>query len=178
MLALLTLLACPGGSAKCDSSDSVCTYDSSGGSCNGTPTITGWGGDCSSGSSCEWYVVSDQPMGNVELYLVQTGDPAGSCGPTKGDVNECGEWYEVHEDFSQNGNGTGSCGETKNIVLDIKDDYRDQADNSSTLFDSDTEFNQLTVMYIIYDQNGNFADCGVAGDDPGYFAGDCSKDLP
>ena len=180
MLALLTLLACPGGgSVKCDSSDSVCTYSDSSGTngCNGTPTITGWGGDCGS-ASCEWYVDADQPMGDVELYLVQTGDPAGSCGPGKGDVNACGEWYEVHEAFSVSGNGSGACGESKSITLDIKGDYRDQADNSSTLFDNSTEFGQLTVMYIIYDQNGNYADCGVAGDDPGYFAGDCSNSLP
>lgn len=178
MFALLSLLACPGGGAKCDSSDSVCnTYTSGGGSCNGSPVITGWGGDCP-GATCEWSVVSDQPMGNVELYLVQTGDPTGTCGASKGDVNSCGEWTEVHEAFTNAGSGDGACGETKSITLDVKDDYTLQSDNSSTLFDSSTEFNQLTVMFIIYDQNGNYADCGVAGDDPSYFASDCSNDLP
>jgi hypothetical protein len=178
MFALLTLLACPGGGFNCDSSDSVCESSKGGtgnnNNCNGSPTLTDWGGDCN-GGTCIWYVESDQPMGYVIMEMTQTGDPAGSCGAGKGDVNGCGEWFEFHEAFTLAGNGSGACGERKELTLNVVNDYRDQVDNVSTLFDSDTELNQLTVIVEIGDSNDAFADCDVAGDEPGYYAGYCSN---
>jgi len=172
---LLSLLACPGVGKESDT-----------GGC-GTPEIDSFGttDSCDNGS-CEWYVDATNQMGKVTIQMDQTGDPAGKCGPGKGDVNACGEWSETHTAFTVNGSGSapGACAEEKVLDLTVVDNYKNQKDDVSTLFgvagSSDpnpNELNELTVLVIIEDSTGAYADCAVSGDDPGFFADQCTNVL-
>ena len=172
----LALAACPGTTKD---SDSVATDDSNPTTCNGTPAITDWNYECDGGSpeSCTFYVEADQPMGVVKTTLTETGDPTSTCGP-KGGVNDCGVWEETHNGFTAAGSGTtgGACGERKELTLTVKDSFQDQVDNSSTLFGTQIlDKGTLTVLLQIQDASGAAADCDVIGDDPSYFAADCSN---
>jgi len=165
MVFILAFLACPGGSKD---------SDSSGGSCSGAPQIADYNIECYD-RSCEWWVEADAPIGRVEMTVTETADPTSTCGPAKGgkgDVNECGVWQETHDAFSVDGS-VGACGERKAISLNVETDFRNQTDNQSTLFD--TELGELTVLIEIYDTNGDFSDCLVFGDEPGYFSADCTN---
>jgi hypothetical protein len=158
-----------GGGGSSDSG----TFDDSG-STGRTPSITNVAGSCS-GSTCTWSVSADATIGTVELEMIETGDPSFESGCTDsvssgGPV--CGVWSEYHTFFTLTDSSGGE--ETKSIDLDLVDDFRDQVNNSSTLFGNDILETTLTVMIMITDADGNFADCEVGGENPSFFSRDCS----
>ena len=61
----------------------------------------------------------------------------------------------------------------KSIDLTLVDDFRDQVNNSSTLFGNDIVETTLTVLITITDADGNYADCEVGGENTGFFSSDC-----
>lgn len=161
-LAGLTILAtgCP-GTTKCDSGDTACE-DTGGGS--GTPLLWDVGGACAAGV-CTWYADSDGTIGSVELYLSETGDKAST-----------NIWEEVHTAFSYVGPSSHG-GDEFAIDLNLVDDYTQQVDNQSTLFDLNSAeiSNQLTVLFMMYDANDAYADCATYGHDPSYFSSMCTN---
>ncbi|MFN7144040.1 MAG: hypothetical protein ACK4YP_09705 [Myxococcota bacterium] len=167
--AALTLGGCAGGT-KCDTGDSACGVAG-----DGDVVIQSMNGSCS-GSSCTWEVTTTGSMGTVELDLVETGDPSWSCGPasTKGEL-VCGAWSEYHSDFQLADFDDST--ETKSISLTLVDNFENQVNNESTLFDvsDNTISNQLTVLFTVSDANGDYADCATYGHDPGYFAEYCTN---
>lgn len=169
---LLSLLACPAGGGK-DSGDT-------GGSSNSctSPTIYAIDGGCN-GGTCTWSVDATGEMGSVTFQMDQTGDPAGDCGPGKGGLNACGEWSETHTAFTAAGSGDAgtSCAERKSIDLEVVDSFKNQKDNVSTLFDTNDELGELTVLVTITDSSGNYSDCAVSGDEVSFFADQCSNKL-
>ncbi len=173
----LALAACPGTSKD---SDSVATDDSTTTDCTtGTPTLTDWNWECDGGSpeNCTVYAESDYPMGVVKVTVTETGDPTSTCGP-KGGVNDCGVWEETHNGFTAAGSGSagGACAERKELTLIVEDSFQNQVDNSSTLFGTQIlDKGSVTVLIQIQDSSGAQADCDVFGDDPSYFAADCSN---
>lgn len=163
LLPVLALTACTAVGEK-DSGDTA-----SGG---GTPSITGVDGSCS-GSSCTWSVSADATIGTVEMEMIETGDPtfeSGCSDSVSSGGLVCGVWSEYHTLFTL---VDSSGGDTKAIDLTLVDDFRDQVNNSSTLFGNDIIETTLTVMMTITDADGNFADCEVGGHDPSFFASDC-----
>ena len=167
--AALTLTGCPGGSAKCDTGDTACEEPSG----SSDVMITSLDGTCT-GSTCTWWVETTGQMGTVELDLIETGDPSWTCGPSKGEV-VCGAWSEFHNDFVLADFDEET--EVKEINLDLVDSFENQVNNVSTIFDvSDaTISNQLTVLFVVSDADGNYADCATYGNDPGYFADVCTN---
>lgn len=165
MVLLLTLLACPGGGKDSDTAGSS-------GNCGGSPSITDFNATDAS-DTVTWYVETDQPTGSVELTIIETGDPTFNCGPQS---LECGVWREDHDAFTVAGSGSsgGTCGERKELTLGLKNDFKQQVNNESTLFDS-TEFGSVTVLITVTDQNGDYADCVVFGDSPAYFKDLCTN---
>lgn len=172
----LTLAACPGTSGK-DSDSGAVTDDSTGTDCTGAPLITDWNYDCDGGSpeTCTWWVEADHAMGVVTVTVVETGDPTSTCGP-KGGVNECGVWEETHNGFTAAGTGSsgGACGERKELALSVKDDFTQQVDNQSTLFNA-AEMDKITILLTVEDSSGAAADCDVFGHDVSFFAAECSN---
>ncbi len=170
--AALTLVGCDSSGSKCDTGDTAC--ESTGGS--DAVEIQGFNGDCS-GSTCTWWVEATGRMGQVELDLVETGDPSWSCGPSaaKGDL-VCGAWSEFHNDFSLADFDDET--EVKEINLDLVGSFEDQVNNQSTLFDmsSGTISNQITMLFVVSDENGDYADCLTYGHDTSYFADVCTND--
>lgn len=166
MVLLLALLACPGGGKDSDTAGSS-------GNCGGSPTITDFNAIDNSDNTVTWYVETDEPTGSIELTIIETGDPTFNCGPQS---LECGVWREDHERFSVAGSGSsgGACGERKELTLDLKNDFHDQINNQSTLFDS-TEFGAVTVLITVTDAQGDYADCVVFGDSPAYFKDLCTN---
>lgn len=169
-VAALSLSGCSGGS-KCDTGDSACGGDDL--------TIQAFNGVCS-GGICTWSVEVNGEFGRVELDLVETGDPSWSCGPssTKGEL-VCGAWSEYHNDFGTTDfNDPGEAAyEEKSINLTLEDDYRNQVNNESTIFDvsSSTISDQLSFMFTVYDKSDNYLDCVTYGHDPSYFSNLCSN---
>jgi hypothetical protein len=169
--AALSLTGCSSG-GKCDTSDTACEGGGGGG---GAPIIQAFDGDCA-GSTCTWWVEATGELGNVELDLTETGDPTSTCGPSSTkSLNECGVWNEFHDSFTLS-DFTDST-ETKSIELQLVDDYTQQVNNESTLFDvSDgTISSQLTILFTVYDSNGAYSDCAVSGDDVSYYASECTN---
>lgn len=170
--AALTLSGCSGGT-KCDTGDSACN----GG--GGDLLIQSVDGTCT-GSTCTWEVSVNGEFGQVELDLVETGDPSWSCGPasTKGEL-VCGAWSEFHNDFSTTDfNDPGEAAfEEKAINLNLVDSFENQVNNQSTIFDvsDSTISNQLSVMFTVYDTSGDYLDCATYGHDPDYFASSCTN---
>lgn len=169
---LLSLLACPGGGGK----DSGGTGS---GACGGAPSVVGINtvGDCTIGGTCTWQVDATDEMGTVKMTIVETGDPTSTCGPGK-TLNECGVWEETHTAFTNAGSGSagGACAEAKSITLDVVDDFKNQVNNTSTLFD-DPKLGQVTILVTTTDASGADAGCAVAGDDVSFFASECSNQL-
>jgi hypothetical protein len=168
---LMSLLACPGSGGK-DTADT-------GGSCSSPPEITAINADVAADdSTVTWTVDATNEMGDVSLTIEETGDPSFNCGPGKGGL-DCGVWSETHEAFTQNGSGSsgGDCAEEKAISLNVVDDYHNQVDNTSTLFDSNQEMGQITVLFTVSDSNGNYADCAVSGENTSFFADKCTHVL-
>ncbi len=164
LLPVLALTACT-AVGKNDSGDT--------GSTGGTPSITNVAGSCS-GSTCTWSVSADATIGTVELEMIETGDPTFESGCTDSVSSGglvCGVWSEYHTLFTLAGSSGGE--ETKSIDLTLVDDFRDQVNNSSTLFGNDIVETTLTVMLTITDADGNFADCEVGGENPSFFSSDC-----
>lgn len=161
-LTAATLAGCSSGT--CDTGDSSCK----GG--GGTPTITNYYGDCSEGSTCYWGVDADASIGTVELSIIETGDPTFSCGPGK--ELECGVWSEYHTAFDLASGGNAV--ERKEIALNVVDDFSQQVNNQSTLFNTDAEIGGVTYLFTITDSAGNFADCVVDGHMPSYFSSQCN----
>ena len=157
--ALVVTAGCPGVGKDSDSAG--------GGDCNGAPTIDSYDYSCG-GGSCTLSVTASAPMGGVTWTIIETGDPGYSCGP-KGDL-ECGVWQEIHDDFSVAG-ANGACGEVKELTLEVVDNFQNQVDNESTLFDTEP----VTILIEIEDTNGNVSDCEVDGDNPAHFASDCAN---
>ncbi len=165
LLPVLALTACT-AVGKNDSGDT--------GSSGGTPSITGVDGACS-GSTCTWSVSADSTIGTVEMEMIETGDPtfeAGCSDSVSSGGLVCGVWSEYHTLFTL---VDSSGGDTKAIDLTLVDDFRNQVNNSSTLFGNDIIETTLTVMLTITDADGNYADCAVGGHDPSFFASDCSE---
>lgn len=157
-----------GCTSTCDTADTAgCKTDTSGGA---APLLQNVGGTCD-GSSCNWMVESDGIIGSAEVFLSETGDPSRTCGPDKS-LNECGFWEEHHDALSYSGDSTYG-GDVFSIDLTLVASFKDQVNNSSTIFDvnSATISNQLTVEFVITDSSGAYADCAVYGQDPSYF--DC-----
>ena len=152
------LVGCSSGS-KCDSGDTAC--DSGGGSAGLLMEVNG---SCTA-NNCTWYADSDGTIGAIELYLSETGDTVST-----------NFWEEYHDAFDYVGPSTYG-GDEFAITLGLEDSFTNQVNNVSTIFDlNDTAIsNQLTVMFIMYDGSQNYADCAVYGDDPSYFASDCTN---
>ena len=133
--------------------------------------IQSWAGGCE-GRSCRWDVSATGEIGDVELELIETGDPSFDCSQgTEGQL-VCGVWTEYHTNFQlvgvdENGN------ERKAVELDLEDDYRDQINNQSTLFGNDLIGSTLTYLFVITDATGMQTDCIVDGHDPSYFTSVC-----
>jgi len=162
-----TIIGCTSGYCDSGAGDSVCKGSYGG----GTPKIDRWDVSCN-GGSCTWTVGATAELGVVQLDLTETGDPTYECGPGK-DLNDCGVWHEYHDRFTLT--SSGSSYEAKSITLDVVDDYTQQVNNSTTLFDTQGELNQLTVLWVITDSSGNYADCGVAGEMTSYYSSECSN---
>lgn len=153
-LATLALTGCSGGK---DTGDT--------GGLSGTPIIDAIGWQDCTASSCTWFVTAvGGHIGNVELYLSETGD---TVSPTI--------WEEFHDDFVLV--DSSATRETKAITLSVTDDFEAQTQNQSTLFDmTDAEIvSQLTYYFRIEEQGGAYADCAVAGHDPTYFGDQCAN---
>lgn len=144
--------------------------------------------DCDNGADCYWWVESTGELGAAEIEIIQTGDPTWECGPAvagaKGDL-ECGVWHELHNNLSYDGVSDAAGGDVFAITLELLTEaecgtecWRDQVDNVSTLFDmTNSEIEgEVTVLATIYDSQGNYADCGIAGEYPEYYAGACAND--
>jgi len=169
-LLALSLVACT--ATKDDSGDTA------GG---GTPVIQNLIGSCGGdapGSTCTWEVEADASIGTAELQLVETGDPSFEAGCTASSTSGglvCGVWSEFHDDFELITNDNSYGGDSKAINLTLKDDFRDQVNNESTLFDNAKIGSQLTAMFTIYDSTGAYADCVVAGHNPSFFSEVCAN---
>ena len=164
---LLTLAACS-GSSNCDTGDTACGVG------DDAPLLQKVGGECS-GSSCTWYAEYTGEGGQVELDLAETGDTTSTCGPSSTkDLSECGFWTEYHTAFSLV--DSSSANERKEIDLTLVSTFEDQFQDRTTIFDlnSGTISNQLTVMYTLYDSNGDYADCVVYGHDITWFQDWCT----
>lgn len=165
-------------STSCDSADTAgCKADdTSGGNGGGggTPLLQNITLGCS-GSTCSYLIESDGTIGTAELYLAETGDPTSTCGPGKS-LSDCGFWEEHHDAFSYD-SASSFGGDAFGLTVDLVTDYTQQANNESTLFDLNdaTISNQLTVMAIITDAGGAYADCAVYGDDISYYSDMCSN---
>lgn len=159
-------------SGYCDSGtgDSACKGGGGGG---GRPVIQSWSVDCGS-STCTWTIRASGEIGLVELDITETGDPSYECGPAK-DLSDCGVWHEYHTRFSVS--DVGSNYEEKSMDLEIVGDYTQQVNNSSTLFNTQDEIDQLTVYWQISDPSGAYADCGVDGHMVSYYSAECSNRL-
>ncbi len=168
--AALTLSGCAGGN-KCDTGDSACGSSED-------LLIQSMDGTCS-GGTCNWWVQVNGEFGQVELDLIETGDPSFECGPTSTKGLECGVWSEFHNDFrTSDFNDPGEAAfEEKSINLTLVDNFENQVNNESTLFDvsDSTISNQLTVMFTVYDTAGDYLDCAVYGDDPSYYSESCTN---
>ena len=129
------------------------------------------------GGTCTWMIDATSHMGSVTLQIDQTGDPAGACGPAKGGLNRCSEWSETHRAFTENGRGSagGYCAQQQAITLTVVEDFHDQVDSVSTLFDQ--ELDEVTVLITVTDGKGDYAGCVVAGDEPRFFADQCTNVL-
>ena len=168
---LLSLLACPGLGGK----DS----DTGASGCGAAPEITGINADPCDDTVCVWTIDATSEMGTVTLQIDETGDPSGDCGPGKGGLNKCNEWSETHTAFIAAGSGGagGACAEAKSIDLNVVDDFKKQQDNDSTLFNSNAEMGQITVLVTVTDAAGNYADCAVTGNEVSFFASECTNEL-
>lgn len=135
------------------------------GGLSGTPVIDaiGWQ-NCTPTGSCTWFVTAvGGHIGTVELWLSETGDTVSP-----------NIWEEYHNDFDLV-ESTGSY-ETKAITLTVVDDFEQQTQNVSTLFDMNAEETaQLTYYFRITDSAGDYADCAVGGHDPTYFGSQCAN---
>jgi hypothetical protein len=145
----------------------------------GIPLIFSTQGDCALGE-CVWTIEASADVGTVELALVETGDAAfeeGCDGEVEAGGIACGVWSEFHNDFQLIDADNGYGGDTKRIALDIVTDYTAQVQNRTTLFDLDagSTASQLTVMWVITDDRGNYGDCATYGHRPEYFRDYCAN---
>lgn len=156
--------------AGCDKVDDTADTNTTG----GTPLLQNITLGCS-GTTCSYLIESDGTIGTAELFLAETGDPSATCGPGKS-LSDCGFWEEHHSAFSYDSDSTFG-GDAFGLTVDLVTDFNVQANNESTLFDLNdaTMSGQLTVMAMITDSGGTYADCAVYGDDITYFSADCSN---
>jgi len=172
-----TLSGCS-GFTNCDTAGGSCDVEDTNTNTNtgtGTPVLQNVDGSCS-GSTCTWEVVaSGGGIGTVGLDLIETGDDSYDCSqPDEGQLI-CGVWTEYHSDFVLSDFDDTS--ETKRINLSLVGSYVDQVNNTSTIFDvSDSAIsNQLTVLFIIEDENGDYADCATYGHNPSVYSDYCTN---
>ncbi len=140
--------------------------DTSGG---GSDVLIMWmNGGCGA-RTCTWEINATGELGTVTLSLIETGDPAFEC------LVECGVWAEEHDAFLTTDFDAES--ETKAIELALTEDPDAQTANVSTLFDVNerSTSNQLTVLFVVTDRDGNYADCATYGHMPEYFADVCTN---
>jgi hypothetical protein len=160
------LAACSGSGAVCDSGE-VCDSGLSG---DGI-LIQSWAGGCE-GTECYWDVSANGQIGTVELELIETGDPSFDCGQATEGQLVCGVWTEYHTNFQLAGSDDAG-NEIKTISLGLVDDYSDQINNQSTLFDNGLIGSTVTYMFVITDATGTQTDCIVDGHDPSFYASAC-----
>lgn len=163
------LPGCPGGGA-CDSGDTACKAGNGNG--GDAPLINGVYYDCG-GADCIWTIESDGVLGLAEIDMIETGDTSWECGPSAPGAKDlvCGVWHEYHNDFRVVNLENSLGGEDWEIQLAIVDDWQDQQNNVSTLFDTEVS-STVTIMATIYDESGNWADCFVAGENTSYYSGE------
>jgi hypothetical protein len=180
-LGAAVLSGCTDGSL-CDTGDSSCKgggdTDTTGGN-TGTPLIQAAQGDCALGE-CVWTVEADADIGTVALSLVETGAPefeAGCEGEVESGALACGVWSEFHNNFELVDDNNDYGGDTKTLHLDIVDDYTQVDQNQTTIFDFDSGSisAQTSVMWVITDTSGNYADCATYGHNPDYFNDHCGN---
>ncbi len=165
----LLLTACSGSGNLCDSGEEC---DSGIG--GGTVMIQEWYGNCS-GADCLWEVAADGQIGTVELELIETGDPTFDCSQATEGQLVCGVWTEYHTNFSLTSELNAYAGDTKSISLGLVDDYTDQVNNQSTLFDNGLISSTVTYMFVITSADGLSTDCIVDGHDPSYYSSVCAN---
>lgn len=144
---------------------------------SGVPLLQYVHTDCARGV-CTWTADADDDIGTVELSLVETGDPAyeAEClGEVANGGLACGVWSEYHNNFQLVDDNNGFGGDTKLITLDVVTDPEDVVQNQTTLLDVDVYGEGMTVLWVITDSSGAYADCATYGDFPEYFAGDCEN---
>jgi hypothetical protein len=180
-LGVLTLGACNGSSNKCDTGDTGCVGGDSGTTGSGSGLLLEEANYENCGAStCSWVVKANGEIGTVELSIIETGDPTfeSGCSDSVGSGGlVCGVWSEYHNAFELESDNNDYGGETKSLTLEVVDNYQDQQNNQSTLFDmsNSTIESQVTMMFTITDANGDYADCATYGDDPSFFSSECDN---
>lgn len=179
-LGLVALFAagCTDGGSKCDSGDTDCgSGDTDTGGGGGAVLLQEVGYRDAGSDTITWFASADGGIGTVEVYIAETGDTTSE-----------NFWTEDHDAFSYTADNSYG-GEDFELTLDIVCSYKDQVRNSSTLFDlrdswdcqtqydtnDGTMLNHSTIMFMMYDTTGAYADCAVYGNDPSYYSSDCSN---
>lgn len=169
-LPALALVGCSAGGAKCDSGDTSCESLDSG----NTPDYYLESYNYSDvGGNMVWTIETTAEIGTVQLDLIETGDPSYDCSQPDNGQLICGVWTEYHTNFQLVG-ASDFGGDVKEISLEIKDDYRDQINNQSTLFDTELG-STVTLLIQIWDTNGDLVDCVTNGHSTSYFADICTN---
>jgi hypothetical protein len=129
---------------------------------DGGLTTDGVSGDCA-GDTCIYRITTTAPAGELGVKIVETGPDTSS------------PWSEEHDGFSRESvNDDGS--ETYRLDLEWVVDYTDQVDGQSTLLNPDVvNMSGLTWLFFAVSEDDSDADCLVIGDDPSYYASDCTE---
>lgn len=128
-------------------------------------TFDGVGGDCSAGV-CIYRVTTTQAAGTIGLSIAETADEWSD------------PWSEWHDGFTlETVNDDGS--ETYFLDLDWVTNYVDQVNGYNTLLNEEVLGSgwatRLTWLFFAVSVDGREADCLVIGEDPSYYADDCTQ---
>jgi hypothetical protein len=156
---LLCMAGCPLESKDVETGDTAAGTDTDTDTRGGPPPVLleYVDGNCT-GSSCTWRAGVDGHLGGVTLDLAGTGWDGRT---------------EHHDGFTRTYVATD--GEEWAIELAMITDPAEQVSNVSTTFDltDSTVTNATTVLFVVTDPEGAYADCATYGDDPGYYADLC-----
>ena len=136
-----------------------------GGTDDGGNTVNGISGSCAEGT-CVYRITTTRAAGTAEVWITETADTSDF------------PWSEEHDGFSEESrNDDGSV--TYRLDLEWVVDYMEQVDGESTLLNEDTMgsrwADRLTWLFFAESPDGSKSDCLVVGQDPGYYASECTE---
>lgn len=129
---------------------------------DGGMTTNGVSGSCD-GGSCVYRITTTAPAGELGLWIAETNAPEGA------------EWTEQHSGFVlETMNDDGS--ETYRLDLEWIYDYTDFVENDTTLLNPEViSMAGITWLFFAVSEDGSDDDCLVTGDNPSYYASECTE---